>query len=76
MSGRAYRLKRAVGAEMSVHSPDDYRRAAKESRRLADHAADKWERDSLLRIAADWERLSQFAQQAVKPVNPVFKTGR
>jgi hypothetical protein len=43
---------------------------------LADHAADKWERDSLLRIAADWERLSQFAQQAVKPVNPVFKTGR
>jgi hypothetical protein len=49
-----------------MHSPDDYRRAAEESRRLADHTVDKWERESLLRIAADWERLARLAQLDTK----------
>jgi hypothetical protein len=53
-------------ASVSMHSPDDYRRAAEESRRLADHTVDKWERESLMRIAADWERLARLAQLDTK----------
>jgi hypothetical protein len=47
-----------------MHGPDEYRRAATETRRLARQAPDKWERESLLRIAAEWERLAQ--QQRAK----------
>jgi hypothetical protein len=53
-------------ASVSMHSPDDYRRAAEESRRLAGHTIDKWERESLLGIAADWERLARLAQPDTK----------
>jgi hypothetical protein len=33
---------------------------------LAAHAADKWERESLLCIAADWERRARLAQLDAK----------
>jgi hypothetical protein len=34
--------------------------------RLADHTIDKWEREALLRIAADWKRLARLAQPDTK----------
>jgi hypothetical protein len=42
---------------------------------LAERTTDKWERESLLRIAADWERLGRLSQQDAKPAAPIFKTG-
>jgi hypothetical protein len=38
---------------------EDYRRKAAETRQLATATQDVWERESLLRMAAQWERLAE-----------------
>jgi hypothetical protein len=43
-----------------MHSPDDYRRAAADTRRLAARTSDEWERKALERMAAQWERLAEY----------------
>jgi len=39
---------------------EEYRRSAEECRRLAGETPDKVERTTLLRMAAQWERLAEY----------------
>jgi hypothetical protein len=47
-----------------MHRPEDYRRAAAETRQLAAQTTDKKERAALLRLAADWERRAQEGKKS------------
>lgn len=42
---------------------EQYRKSAEECRRVAEHTLDKLERDSLLRIAAQWDRLAEYRER-------------
>lgn len=42
---------------------NEYLRNAEESRRLAAQSSDESERETLLRIAAQWERLAKYKQR-------------
>lgn len=42
---------------------EQYRRKAEECRKLAEHAGDEFEREALLRMAAQWERLALYKEE-------------
>jgi hypothetical protein len=42
-----------------AHTVNQYKRAAADARELATRASDEWERQELLRVAAQWERLAE-----------------
>jgi len=42
------------------HTPEEYRRAASDTRKLAARVTDSWQRLELLEIAAKWEKLAQY----------------
>ena len=42
---------------------EQYRRKAEECRKLAEHAGDEVEREALLRMAAQWERLALYKEE-------------
>jgi hypothetical protein len=50
-----------VEEKLSGRSPtaDHYRKSAQECRRIAGEAQDSHERETLLRMAAQWERLAE-----------------
>jgi len=42
------------------HTPEEYRRAASDTRKLAARVTDSWQRLELLDIAAKWEKLAKY----------------
>jgi hypothetical protein len=56
-------------------SPDEYRERAKEARKQADECRNEWERQGLLVIAEQCERLAAYKELTGHP-NPAYAAAR
>lgn len=52
-----------------AHTVSEYRRAAADARKKAAHTAAEWERQELLRVAAQWDRLAEDQARKDDPEN-------
>jgi hypothetical protein len=53
-----------------AHTVSEYKRAGNDARKKAARTSAEWERQALLRVAAQWDRLAEEAARNDNPENP------